>query len=142
MVELDPSDSRMPRIEILIPISFSRARIWRLSAGCTMCTRAAARPKWSSSATATKERRWRNSMMLGRYHRATNKVLDASQLRSHTRRHEVETAAHAVATNRSIGSPGRGYRRGGRHAQPTEHVDVPRGAAGCAARVQDRKGGV
>src|SRR5436309_12095021 len=40
-----------------------------------MCTRAAARPKCSSSATATKYRRWRSSI-LQRYHSMDNKILD------------------------------------------------------------------
>src|SRR4051794_1598158 len=35
-----------------------------------MCSRAAARPKWSSSATATKYRRWRSSILPIRYHRS------------------------------------------------------------------------
>ena len=32
------------------------------SGDCSMCSRSAARAKWSSSATATKQRRWRSSI--------------------------------------------------------------------------------
>ena len=47
------------------PISFSSELIWRLSADCEMCRRSAAREKLSSSATATKARRWRSSIASG-----------------------------------------------------------------------------
>src|SRR5262249_2427990 len=40
-------------------------RIWRLRAGCETYSRSAARPKLSSSATATNARRWRSSMPSG-----------------------------------------------------------------------------
>ena len=41
-------------------------RIAALSGGCAMCSRSAARLKFSSSATAMKYRRWRSSTMPGR----------------------------------------------------------------------------
>ena len=59
--------------------------------------------------------------------------------RFHTRRCEVRGIAHQVAKRPSISPHGRRYRRGGGHAQPAEHVDVPHRAAGSAARVQHQR---
>ncbi len=52
---------RRSRSKTSAPRSCSRLRICRDSAGWAMCSRSAARPKWSSSATATKYRSFRRS---------------------------------------------------------------------------------
>src|SRR5262249_28525560 len=56
------STRRRSRENSLSPSSSSSVRICWLSGGCDKCSRAAARPKWSSSATATKYRRCLNSI--------------------------------------------------------------------------------
>ena len=45
---------RLVRKNSMPPTSSSSPRICMLKAGCTICSRCAARPKWLSSATATK----------------------------------------------------------------------------------------
>ena len=45
---------RRSRMNTSTPSSLSSTRIWRESTGGVMCRRSAARPKWSSSATARK----------------------------------------------------------------------------------------
>jgi len=48
------STCRLLRTNSGVPRVCSNLRICTLSDGCAMCSRDAARPKWSSSATATK----------------------------------------------------------------------------------------
>src|SRR4051812_32574108 len=52
---------RLVRSSSCTPTACSSSWIWRESGGCVMCRRAAARPKCSSSATATKQRNWARS---------------------------------------------------------------------------------
>jgi hypothetical protein len=53
---------RVVRRSSCTPRAVSRLRICCESGGCAMCSRAAARPKCRSSATATKYRSWRRSI--------------------------------------------------------------------------------
>nr|AAS49432.1 unknown [Achromobacter denitrificans] len=53
---------RVVRTNSCTPRSSSSSLMARDSGDCSMCSRSAARAKWSSSATARKQRRWRSSM--------------------------------------------------------------------------------
>jgi len=63
---IDPAEVsstlRVVRTNNTTPKSRSSSRIARDRGDCDMCNRVAARPKWSSSATATKYRSCRSSM--------------------------------------------------------------------------------
>jgi len=54
---------RVARAKSFTPNSSSSSLIARDNGDCSMCRRSAARAKWSSSATAMKQRRWRSSML-------------------------------------------------------------------------------
>ncbi len=67
---------RESRSNNVAPNARSNAAIWRLSGGCVMWRRAAARPKWSVSATVRKYRSVFVSIMRQEYRRGWKKALE------------------------------------------------------------------